>query len=81
MIQLYIRDLVGSITRPVKELKGFKKIMIKAGETQTITFKINAETLQFYTANKIWEVKPGAFNIWIGGSSAADLKTKFEVTE
>ena len=81
VVQLYIRDLVGSITRPIKELKGFEKIMIKAGETKTIIFTINSEILQFYTANKKWEVEPGDFNIWIGGDSKASLKESFTVIE
>ncbi|SDH76262.1 beta-glucosidase BglX [Winogradskyella thalassocola] len=81
VVQLYIRDLVGSLVRPIKELKGFKKLMIKAGETKTVTFKINAETLQFYTANKKWEVEPGAFEVWVGGSSLAELKQSFSVVE
>ncbi len=79
VVQLYIRDLVGSITRPIKELKGFEKIMIKTGETKTVNFTINSETLQFYTANKKWEVEPGDFDIWIGGDSNAVLKSSFTV--
>ncbi len=81
VVQLYIRDLVGSITRPIKELKGFEKIMIKAGETKTITFTINNETLQFYTVNKKWEVESGDFEVWIGGDSRASLKKSFFVVE
>lgn len=81
VVQLYIRDLVGSLTRPVRELKGFQKIMLEAGETKTVTFSIDSETLQFYTANKKWEVEPGAFNVWIGGSSEAKLMTSFSVVE
>jgi beta-glucosidase len=79
--QLYIRDLFGSLTRPIKELKGFKKIMIKAGETETIYFVINTEMLQFYTINKKWEVEPGDFNVWVGGNSNTALKTSFTVIE
>jgi len=81
VVQLYIRDLVGSLTRPIKELKGFEKTMIKAGETKTINFTINSEMLQFYTINKTWEVEPGDFNIWIGGDSKASLKSSFIVSE
>ncbi|MDO7171747.1 beta-glucosidase BglX [Mariniflexile sp. AS56] len=81
VVQLYIRDLFGSLTRPVKELKGFQKLMIKAGETKTVHFTINAEMLQFYTVNKKWEVEPGDFNIWVGGDSKASLKALFTVTE
>ena len=81
VVQLYIRDLVGSITRPVKELKGFEKIALKAGETKTITFSINPEIVQFYTANGKWEVEPGDFEVWIGGDSNTALKTSFTVVE
>ncbi|NOQ92117.1 MAG: glycosyl hydrolase, partial [Flavobacteriaceae bacterium] len=81
VVQLYIRDLVGSITRPIKELKGFEKVMINAGETKTIIFTINNETLQFYTVNKKWEVESGDFEVWIGGDSRASLKKSFFVAE
>jgi len=81
VVQLYLRDLVGSLTRPIKELKGFQKIILKAGETKTINFTINSEMLQFYTVTKKWEVEPGKFNIWIGGDSKASLKASFKVLE
>jgi beta-glucosidase len=81
VVQLYVRDLAGSITRPVKELKGFEKVALKSGETKTITFIINNKTLQFYTANNKWEVESGDFDIWIGGSSDANLKSSFAVVE
>jgi beta-glucosidase len=79
VVQLYIRDLVGSITRPIKELKGFEKISLKVGETKTVTFTINAEILQFYTINKKWEVESGGFDVWIGGNSNTNLKDSFTV--
>jgi beta-glucosidase len=79
VVQLYIRDLVGSLTRPVKELKGFKKIFIKKGETKTVTFIINKKLLQFYTVNKKWEVETGDFDVWIGGCSTTKLKESFKV--
>lgn len=81
VVQLYIRDLVGSLTRPIKELKGFKKLMIKSGETKTVSFTIDAKTLQFYTANKTWEVEPGDFNVWVGGDSTTNLKETFSVID
>ncbi|WP_229669524.1 beta-glucosidase BglX [Yeosuana aromativorans] len=79
VIQMYIHDRVGSITRPVKELKAFKKEMFKVGETKTINFTINNKILQFYTANKKWEVEPGDFDVFIGGNSVNTLKESFEV--
>lgn len=81
VVQLYLRDVVGSLVRPIKELKGFEKIMLKAGESKTITFTINTDLLQFYTANNKWEVEPGEFNVWIGGDSTTKLKDTFSVSE
>ncbi|GAB2810686.1 glycoside hydrolase family 3 protein [Ferruginibacter profundus] len=73
-VQLYIRDVVGSITRPVKELKGFQKIELKAGETKTVSFNITPEDLKFYNADLKYDWEPGAFDIMIGGNSR-DVKT------
>ncbi|MBE9489345.1 MAG: beta-glucosidase BglX [Bacteroidetes bacterium] len=76
--QLYIRDLYGSITRPVKELKGFKIVSLKPGETKQVTFVINKETLKFYTSNEKWEAESGDFKVFIGGSSYTKLEADFE---
>ena len=81
VVQLYIRDLIGSFVRPIKELKGFEKVMLNPGETKTIDFTINAKMLQFYTANNKWEVEPGKFNVWVGGDSTTSLKKNFIVIE
>ncbi len=81
VVQLYIQDVIGSLTRPVRELKGFEKIKLKIGETKTVYFTINADLLQFYTANNKWEVEPGDFNLWIGTNSNATLKATFKVVE
>lgn len=78
-VQLYIRDLVGSITRPVKELKGFQQVALKAGESKTITFTIKEEDLKFYNADLKWVSEPGEFEVFIGGSSAVDRGIKFEL--
>ena len=69
VVQLYLRDLVGSIARPMKELKGFKMIELKPGETKTVTFEINNSLLEFYSFNKVWESEPGKFHLFIGASS------------
>lgn len=69
VVQLYIRDLVGSITRPVKELKGFQKVGIKAGETKLITFSITPEELKFYNGDLKYDWEPGEFEIMVGGNS------------
>jgi len=69
VVQLYIRDLVGSITRPVKELKGFRKVFLKAGETKTITFTITPEDLKFFNYDLKFDWEPGEFVIMAGGNS------------
>ena len=74
VVQLYIRDAVGSITRPIKELKGFQKIMLKAGESKTVTFDITPEDLKFYNGDLKYDWESGDFEIKIGGNSN-DLKT------
>ena len=77
VVQLYLRDLIGSITRPVKELKGFEVIELEPNESKTISFTISEETIQFYTANKKWEAEPGDFKAFIGGSSTTNLEIDF----
>nr|WP_080905730.1 beta-glucosidase BglX [Parabacteroides sp. Marseille-P3160] len=74
VVQLYIRDLVGSITRPVKELKGFEKVFLKAGESRTIRFNITPELLKFYNYDLKYDFEAGEFDVMIGGNSR-DVKT------
>ncbi|MGJ8592773.1 MAG: beta-glucosidase BglX [Aquaticitalea sp.] len=81
VVQFYIRDLVGSLVRPIKELKGFEKTLLKAGETKTISFTIDSQTLQFYTANKKWEVEPGKFQVFVGGDSTTENHLMLTVVE
>ncbi len=69
IVQLYIRDLVGSVTRPIKELKGFQKIMLQPGERQTVTFNITPTDLAFYTRKGVWEAEPGEFHLMVGPHS------------
>lgn len=80
VVQLYIRDLVGSYTRPVKELKGFELVSLAANETKTITFTIDESTLAFYTANNRWEAEEGEFTVFVGGSSDQNLTSNFQYT-
>ena len=75
VVQLYIRDLVGSITRPVQELKGFDKIELAAGETKNVSFEITQETLKFYNSDLKFDWESGDFEIMIGTNSR-DVKTK-----
>lgn len=83
VVQLYVRDLVGSRTRPVQELKRFKKIKLSAGESERITFRLAAADLAFYTGSGDWAVEPGAFEVMVGGDAyaARELKTTFELVE
>lgn len=74
VVQLYIRDLVASVTRPVKELKGFEKVFIRAGETKEVSFKINVEMLKFYNFDIDYVFEPGDFDVMIGTNSR-DLKS------
>lgn len=80
VVQLYIRDLVGSTTRPVKELKGFERIYLQPGQTRTVTFKIAPEMLKFYDYDLQYVIEPGDFQVMIG-SNSRDVKTAaFTVT-
>ncbi|GAB3295019.1 beta-glucosidase BglX [Hymenobacter tenuis] len=67
--QLYIRDMVGSISRPVKELKGFQKVMLKKGESRTLTFRLTPEDLKFYNADLKFVAEPGDFQVFVGSNS------------
>uniref|UniRef100_UPI004048D652 beta-glucosidase BglX n=1 Tax=Mariniflexile sp. TaxID=1979402 RepID=UPI004048D652 len=81
VIQLYIRDVVGSVTRPVKELKGFQKVEIKKGETKTVTFKLTESDLKFYNSNLDFVSEPGMFQVFVGTDSNAKLMKEFELTK
>ena len=77
--QLYIRDITGSIARPVKELKGFQKIGLNAGEIAEVVFKITTKDLEFYTEANGWKAEPGKFKLWVGTSSTDGLEADFEL--
>jgi len=79
VVQCYIRDLVGSVTRPVKELKGFEKINLKAGESKTVTFTITTEMLAFHRQNMTYGTEPGDFHLFIGGNSRDLKQTTFSL--
>jgi beta-glucosidase len=78
VVQLYIRDLIGSITRPVKELKGFEMIELQPNETKKVVFSIDEKTIEYFTANKKWEAEAGDFKVFIGGSSVTKLEGDFQ---
>lgn len=77
VVQLYIRDVVGSVTRPVKELKGFEKVFIKAGESKTVNFKITPQMLKFYDYDLNFVFEPGDFDVMIGGNSRDVKNARF----
>ena len=81
VVQLYTRDLVGSVTRPLKELKGFQKITLKKGEKQTVMFELSAEDLKFYNTDLQFVAEPGAFEIFIGKDSNVNISTKIELVK
>jgi beta-glucosidase len=81
VVQLYIRDLVGSVTRPVKELKGFKKIMLKRGEEKTVSFTIHETDLRFTAADMKFKSEPGIFKVFVGNNSVDVIESEFELTE
>jgi beta-glucosidase len=76
IIQLYVHDKVGSLTRPIKELKDFKKINLKPGDVKTVSFELKAEDLQFFNGNE-YVIEPGDFEVWIGPNSDEGLKGSF----
>ena len=81
VVQLYIRDLVGSITRPVKELKGFQKIYLKAGESKQVSFTLSENDLKFYNANLDFIAEPGDFKVFVGNSSTNVKEADFKLVK
>jgi beta-glucosidase len=81
VVQLYIRDVVGSVTRPTRELKGYKKIRLEPGQSKTVHFDIHTDELAFHNRNMKLSAEPGLFYAWIGSDSTADLKTEFSLSD
>ena len=79
VVQMYIRDVVGSVARPVKELKGYKKIELEAGEEQKVCFNISKDTLAFYTKNLEYKAERGEFRVFIGKDSDVEEYLTFEL--
>jgi beta-glucosidase len=78
-VQLYVRDLVGSVTRPVKELKGFQKIWLKQGTQAKVIFRISRQDLRFYGEKLQYRAEPGTFDVWVGGSSDTNDKISIQL--
>jgi beta-glucosidase len=81
VVQLYIHDLVSSVTRPVQELKGFQRIHLKPGESKHVELPLGPSELGLYDGSMKWVVEPGRFEIMVGGSSADVKKTVLDVVE
>ena len=81
VVQLYVRDMVGSVTRPVKELKGFTKILLKKGETKTVAFEIDEADLAYYRKDMSFGTEPGDYKVFVGGNSRDVLETSFKLIE
>ena len=79
IVQLYVRDLVGSVTRPIKELKGFKKVNLAVGESKVVSFKVTVEDLKFYTKEMKFSYEPGDFEVFVGGDSNTQNKILFSL--
>jgi beta-glucosidase len=79
--QLYVRDLVASVTRPVKELKAFRRVRLEPGETVTLDFVLHTDDLSFFGRDMKRTVEPGEFHAWVGGSSDTHLRTEFRIIQ
>lgn len=79
VVQLYIRDLIGSLTRPVRELKGIQRIALQPGATRRVTFTLNESDLAFTRADGVFGVEPGRFHVWIAPDSASGLQGEFKL--
>jgi beta-glucosidase len=79
VVQLYLRDVVATVTRPVKELKGFERVTLKPGETKTVSFTVGHDALGFWKTGKEFVVEPGKFDVTVGGSSVGGMTTSFEL--
>jgi beta-glucosidase len=80
VVQLYLRDDAASVTRPVRELRGFRRVTLQPGARQTLTFRLGPDDLAMYDRDMRRVVEPGGFTVWAGGSSAATLEAHFSVT-
>lgn len=79
VVQLYVRDRVGSVTRPVRELKGFSKVSLAAGEARTVEFSLKPTDLAFWRADNTWGTEPGLFDVFVGEDSNASLTASFSL--
>jgi beta-glucosidase len=81
VVQLYVRDLAGSVTRPVKELKAFRRVALDPGAEEIVRFDVPVEQLGFWGLDMRYGVEPGSFKLWLGPSSNEGLEGAFEVRD
>jgi beta-glucosidase len=81
VVQLYIQDVASTVTRPVRELKGFTRVTVAPGETRPVEFVLTPAELGFYDREMRFVVEPGAFKVWVGTSSEGGLEGSFTVTK
>jgi len=79
VVQLYTRDMVGSVTRPVRELKGFRKIGLEPGASEEVVFGLSREELEYFGLNGTWGVEPGTIRVWVGPNAAEGLEGSLEI--
>ena len=79
MAQLYIHDIVAETTRPVRELKGFERFSLKAGESKVITFEVPTNELAYCHQDMSWKADKGEFKVWVGEDSNAKLEGRFSI--
>lgn len=81
IVQCYIQDCVAGLTRPVRELKGFQRVSLQAGEARRLEFILGPNELSYYGPGGKWTLEPGEFKVWVGGNSAVGLETSFRVNQ
>jgi len=81
VVQLYVRDLVGNVTRPVRELKGFKRVPVEPGQTINVAFELDTDELAFFGRDNRLILEAGEFHVWMGGSSATNLRSEFKLVD
>ena len=78
-VQLYVRDMVGSVTRPLKELRGFQKVLLKKGESRQLVFTLSVDDLKFYNKDMVWTAEPGDFKVFVGTNSQEVQEASFRL--
>jgi len=81
LVQLYVRDPAASVTRPVRELKGFRHVELGPGERRTVTFELRGADLAFPGRDMTWVTEPGRMQVWVGGDAQAELGAEFRIVE